>query len=281
MQNRERFRRRRTTAVLVAAGLAALMAASGLAIAALNAQSRSFAVPAGETRQGVATCPPGQTAVSGGFHAPLTEQGPAMVALDSTREGTRQWRLRARNAGGNGTATAHVYCAQNDPGLVTRSAQFTVPGGGNRGGGSAQCEPGEEAVAGGFESPDVNTYLMASRRTDIRTWRVAVYNPGADPHQYTAFAYCDQGGPGLTTRSKTITTSQTQRFGQLVEAQCKSAEALRSGGFHVEFSRAVDELDTDDIGIVHASRRWGERRWRAIAFAVIGHPRLTSYAYCR
>ncbi|MEK6328658.1 MAG: hypothetical protein AABM66_14210, partial [Actinomycetota bacterium] len=79
---------------------------------------------------------------------------------------------------------------------------------------------------------------------------------------------------------RAIITSDTQRFSQSVTAPCKQTEELRSGGFHVEFSRAVDELDTDDIGIVHASRRWGQQSWQAIAFAVIGHPKLTAYAYC-
>jgi hypothetical protein len=279
MRNGKRLRRLRATAVLIA-GLAALLVAAGLA-AALTKESKSFAVAGGETRGGLATCAPGRTAVSGGFYAPLTEFGPAMVALDSTREGTRQWRLRARNLGGDGTATAYVYCAQNDPELVTRSAQFTVPGGGKRGGVNAQCGPGEEAVAGGFDSPEANTYLMTSRRMDIRTWRVALYNPGADPHQYTAFAYCDRHEPGLKARTTTITTSETERFNQSAVARCKSTEELRSGGFYAEFSRAVDELDTDDIGIVHGSRRWGERGWQATAFAVIGHPKLTSFAYCK
>ena len=86
--------------------------------------------------------------------------------------------------------------------------------------------------------------------------------------------------PGLKTRSQTITTSDTVRFQQAVVARCKQTEELRSGGFAVEFSRAVDELDTDDIGIVHGSRRWGERGWQATAFAVIGHPKLSAYAYC-
>ncbi|HXE99978.1 MAG TPA: hypothetical protein VN458_06500 [Solirubrobacterales bacterium] len=262
-------------------GLVALLAAAGLAAAALGVQSKSFAVPGGQTRQGLAACGPGRTAVSGGFFAPLTEFGPAMVALDSTREGSRAWRLRARNLGGDGTATAYVYCARNDPGLVTRSAQFTVPGGGNRGGGSAQCQSGQEAVAGGFDSPDASTYLMASRRTDARTWRVAVYNPGGGPLQYTVFVYCDRHEPGLKTRSRTITTSETERFGQSVTAPCRQTEELRSGGFFSEFSRATDELDTDDIAIVHGSRRWGERSWRATAFAALGHPKLTAYAYCR
>ncbi|MEK6328078.1 MAG: hypothetical protein AABM66_11235 [Actinomycetota bacterium] len=280
MRNREKLRRLRATAVLTAAGLAVLLAAAGLAAAALTAVSRSFDVARGETRGGLATCAPGRTAVSGGFYAPLTEQGPAMVALDSTRYSARQWRLRARNLGGNGTATAYVYCDSSDAGLVTRSAQFTVSGGGKRGAGSAQCQPGEEAVAGGFDSPEANTYLMVSKRADVRTWRVAVYNPGAAPHQYTAFVYCDPSEPGLTPRARTITTSDTQRFGQSVIAPCKQTEELRSGGFYVEFSRAVDELDTDDIGIVHGSRRSGERSWQAIAFAVIGHPKLSAFAYC-
>jgi hypothetical protein len=281
MRNRGTFRRPATRAVATLAGLAALLAAGGLAAAVLSAHSKSFAVAGGETRQGLATCGPGRTAVSGGFFAPLTEFGPAMVALDSTREGSGAWRLRARNLGKDGTATAYVYCAQSDPGLVTRSAQFTVPGGGKRGGGSAQCAPGEEAVAGGFDSPDADTYLMASRRTDLRTWRVIFYNPGADSHQYTVFVYCDRHEPGLKTRSRTITTSETERFNQSVTAPCRQSEVLRSGGFFVEFSRAVDELDTDDIGIVHGSRRWGDHSWQATAFAVIGHPKLTVYAYCR
>jgi hypothetical protein len=279
IRNREKFRRLRATAILIAAGLAVLLVAAGLAAGALNTESKNFGVAGGGTREGVATCGPGQTAVSGGFRAPLTEQGPAMVALDSTHEGSAAWRLRARNLGGGGTATAYVYCDQDDPGLITRSTEFTVSGG-TRGSATAQCEPGEEAVAGGFDAPDANTYLMVSRRTSTHAWLVAFYNPGPDPLQYTAYVYCDQHEPGLTTRSRTITTSQTERFHQSVVAQCKPTEELRSGGFRVEFSRAVDELDTDDIGIVHVSRRWGELRWRAIAFAVIGHPKLTAYAYC-
>ena len=63
-------------------------------------------------------------------------------------------------------------------------------------------------------------------------------------------------------------------------ASCGSTEELRSGGFYVEFLRAVDELDTDDIGIVHGSRRSGVRGWQVTAFAVIGRPKLSAFAYC-
>ena len=116
MRGRGKLQRRRTAAVLIVGGFAVMLMAAGLAAAALNTQSTSFAVAAGETRQRLATCGPGRTAVSGGFFAPLREQGPAMVALDSTREGSGAWRLRARNLGGTERLRPTCIAIRTTPG---------------------------------------------------------------------------------------------------------------------------------------------------------------------
>jgi hypothetical protein len=253
------------------------LAVTGFAVGALKKRSKSFSVASGATAERVAKCKRSQgTAASGGFFAPLTETGSAMGALDSTREGKRKWRFRARNAGLSGTAKAFVYCDKERPKLKTASTRFDVAGG-EKGSGTARCASGQEAVAGGFDSPDSTTHPVISKRTDARSWRVTLVNPGSEDHGYTVYAYCDKREPGLKTASETVVANKIEQFNQSAAAQCKRSQEVRSGGFETKYE---GEGKLSIIGIVHGSKKQGKRGWRATAFAALGSPPVTAYAYC-
>lgn len=262
---------------LVAGALAVLGA--GLAIAS-QTRSTSFAVPADKTREATAQCDSGH-ALSGGFRAPIPGgNGPYMLPLDSTREGGNGWRLRTMNQGKAGKATVYVYCGNNGGQLTTESSSTTIAKQ-KKESIAAHCPSGAEAVAGGFGSPDAKTFPIASRRTTKGTWKVTLVNNSQDSHEYTAFAYCDSSQPGLRAHSRTRTADGNQeKFGQSVAARCAPSQALHSGGFKIEYS--VDSVaQNSDLGLVHASRRAAGGRWRLTAFAFLGHPKMTAYAYCR
>jgi hypothetical protein len=202
-----------------------------------------------------------------------------MQALDSTREGDDGWRLRARNAGQTGKATAYVYCGRKNPPLTAASSAPTLVAKDELASIPATCAPGDEAVAGGFESPDARTFLVSSRRTASDTWELSVVNNSQDPQLYTAFAYCDSSTPGLKQRTKSRTADgDGEKFNQTVAVGCPQGRKLRSGGFEIDY--LVEEpAENSDLGMVHASRRQGDE-WRLTAFAFLGHPEMTAYAYC-
>ena len=270
-------RRRARTAGASAA--VCLLVATSIAGAAIGVGSKDFKVPSNEIRERTAECEKGR-ALSGGFLAPLPGgDKPVMLPLDSTMESETGWRLRARNTGTSGKATAYVYCKRGAPALGTATA-VNVIAADEVGTLGAECPVGQEAVAGGFDTPDGVTHLLASRRTGERTWAVTFFNNSGAPQAYTAFAYCDASQPGLATRSKAITTDGIQeRFGQSVTAKCKRSQDLRSGGFEIERD-LTGPAEEHDRGLVHASRLSGDRGWRVTAFAIVGNPELTAYAYC-
>jgi hypothetical protein len=138
-------------------------------------------------------------------------------------------------------------------------------------------------VAGGFDSPDAVTHLLASKRADERRWEATFYNNSGASQTYTAIAYCDASPPALKTRTKARVvggSTPAQRFGQSVTASCRRSQSLRSGGFEIERDLS-GPAEEHDLGLVHASRRRKARGWRVTAFAYLGRPELTAYAYCR
>ena len=250
-----------------------------MATGAFSDGSSKFAVPTDDVRERTATCERGK-AVAGGFRAPIPGgSGPVMQPLDSTREGSDGWRLRARNTGEEGKATAYVYCGRSNPPLTTASSAPTLVAKDELASIPAVCGAGQEAVAGGFESPDARTFLIASKRTASDTWELSVVNNSQDPQLYTAIAYCDSSQPGLKERTKSRTADGNQeKFNQTVAAGCPANRKLRSGGFEIEYN-VVEPAENSDLGLVHASRMSGDE-WRLTAFAFLGHPEMTAFAYC-
>jgi hypothetical protein len=271
------MRRRAVLFAAVVTGALALLGA-GLAIA-LQGGSQSFAVPAGKTREATVKCDHGH-ALAGGFHVAIPGgNGPYMLPLDSTREGDDAWRLRTMNQGKAGKATVSVYCAKAGPPLTRASSNTTIAPD-EKQSIAAQCPPGAEAVAGGFGSPDARTFLIASKRTASDTWEVTFVNNSHHSHRYSAFAYCDPSQPGLQTKSKTATADGNgEKFSQTVAARCPSGQNLLSGGFQIDY-RVDPVAERSDLGLVHASARTRGGRWRLTAFAFLGSPEMTAYAYC-
>jgi hypothetical protein len=255
-----------------------LVALGGVAVAALKGKSDPFDVASGATAEGEAGCKPGQTALAGGFTAPLQGgTGPSMLAVDSTREGTDGWRFRATNLGADGEATAYVYCHRRPRKLTTETAQVTV-GANQLDSATAQCPVGRNAVAGGFDFPDdKNTNLVASKRVGVGGWEVTLFNATGGSRTYDVFVYCG-GGRSLKQAEKTIFANENERYGQSAVARCKRGREARSGGFETQYE---GEGELADLGIVHQSRRKGKRAWKVTAFAPLGDPQVTAYAYCK
>jgi hypothetical protein len=147
------------------------------------------------------------------------------------------------------------------------SVEFTADGETER---TAECNPGQEAVAGGFyiERPGpVSIYPpFESARASKRGWSSRVLGQ-PEPRSVTAHGYCDKKEPGLKT--KEATDSVTTIYGNLVTARCKRGQEAVSGGFDLPLSEAV----------VIASKRTGTRGWTVELVAAPG-TEITVFAYC-
>jgi hypothetical protein len=259
--------------------LVAVLALGGLAVAALEQRPKAFDVAASEHDEGTATCRPGQTAVSAGFQAPLNGgEGPSMLAMDSTREGESRWRFRANNLGSDGKAKAYAYCDSRNVNISVVSESFPVEDN-SLGSGTVECAGNRAAVAGGFDFPEPdNANLVGSRRVGEQGWTLSVFNATGDSADFEVFVYCRRGGPALSSRSNSIRADESERYRQSVTAECNGSKEARSGGFETQYE---GEGELADIGIVHTSKRKGTDRWKATAFAPIGDPKITVWAYCQ
>ncbi len=135
-------------------------------------------------------------------------------------------------------------------------------------------------MAGGFESPgraDLPNRLEAHRARHLGGVG-GQQQPGSRSSTRPS-PTAIRPRPDLKERTRTRTADGNQeKFGQTVAAGCPQGRKLRSGGFEIEY--LVEEPAEDsDLGLVHASRRDGDE-WRLTAFAFLGHPEMTAYAYC-
>jgi hypothetical protein len=268
---------RRSAVAVIAA--AALLAIGGLATSVgkprkvakpLKEASIEFTAD-GETER-TPDCNPGQEAVAGGFY--VERPGPVSIypVFESARVDKRGWIYRLVGEPDPRTATAYVYCDKREPGLKTKSVTetLTTPYGNHI---SAQCGRGAEAVSGGFDTPFNGQVVVASKRTDRRTWDVEVVAPPGT--EVTVFAYCDKREPGLKTKTASTVPPQTQDEGTSVVARCKRKQQLRSGGFEAEYP------DQFTAGEVDGSRRAGKRGWEVTGIGLGPDRGLTAYAYCQ
>jgi hypothetical protein len=267
--------RTRQLAWLLTAGACGLtLAVGGLASGAkLKQKSETFDVPAASSSptDGSAACKRGHEAVAGGFYADA-ESPSSVLLFDSLREGTRSWSLSQYQSSG-GQATVYAYCDKQRPGLKERQVTEELTANFETQSVRAKCKRGKEAVSGGFEAPFTEMTVVASKRAGTRSWEAQFVGPmGLD---VTAIVYCDKEEPGLKTKTKSTTLSESEEVAEAVTARCKRKQELRSGGFETEFS---DPADTQ--GLPTGSRRDGKRGWEAAAASSDGSPELTAYAYC-
>jgi hypothetical protein len=257
-------------ALLVVGGIATGASKPRKAAKPLKEVSVEFTAD-GETER-TPECKPSQEAVAGGFY--VVRPGPVSVypVFESARVDRRGWIYRLVGDPDPRAATAYVYCDKREPGLRTKTVTDTLKTtyGDHI---SARCGRGAEVVSGGFDTPFSGQIVLASKRTDKRTWDVEVV--GSVGTEVTVFAYCDKGEPGLKTKTTSIVPPDTQDETSSVVARCKRKQQLRSGGFEAEYP------DGFTFGEVDGSRRVGKRGWEVAGIGGGPDRGLTAYAYCQ
>ena len=147
--------------------------------------------------------------------------------------------------------------------LKQKSVEFTVDGEGEE---VAKCKRGQEAVAGGFFTPEPVLPAFESTRDGKRGWSYRLYAEGDVPA--TAYVYCDKREPGLKVKSASVTLKKSF-VAQAVTARCGRGKEAVSGGFEAPLTKLA----------AVASKRSGKRTWEA---QFIGPPgvEVTAYALC-
>jgi hypothetical protein len=164
-----------------------------------DVSSRTVSVLPGTVGSAVAKCPPGTSATAGGFAGGVDfTAGSAILVLTSMRQSARRWLVEAVNFGGAaGDLTAHAYCRDRAPTLVTKSRE-TGASATHAKSFSVACPHGGRAISGGFDGhPSVDNgnlngaAAVTSKRADGRTsWRTTAVGAGDQPGTITAYAYC-------------------------------------------------------------------------------------------
>lgn len=288
----------RTTTVVAALSLTAFGGVAWAGGAGRSAQPVSTTIANGESGSAIATCPEGTRAISGGFTAPDFsaggQGGTATVRYSSMRSLKKDWRIDAAGFGGDkpsGQITAHAYC-QKPPLKVRIAKAETVVQGQNVGSVTAMCRPKEQAISGGFLSPDFSlkggehALALSSYRADRRSWKVDAINVNFDspdpskPSRLVGYAFCRKGGPKVTTASTDAVIQPDARGGTDVDASCPAGSKAISGGFDGHITLSQNGLTAaGPVGSVRLDRATG---WRTTAVSVAETPALlTSYAYCQ
>jgi hypothetical protein len=164
----------------------------------LKTKSKTTEVDVGDLDSVTARCKQGEKAFSGGFaaeeidiNAPTT---PVFLPTESLKQGKREWRVSAVNAGSEeGDLTAYVYCRQGK-GVKTKQADETLSNN-EFDSVEARCSRKQRVVSGGFDL-DANwtttgSYGMESLKVGKRGWEVAALGIG-QPHDLIAYAYCEK-----------------------------------------------------------------------------------------
>ena len=272
MRNRNRFPSgsRRIFAVLI--GIA-ITATAGIADADLATKSNSTTIDAAGSGSATAKCRRGSEAVSAGFHNPdfATANGPQIFPFSSKRLGDRRWKGSAADIGGDsGEFIVYAYCDRHEPGLKRESDGVTVAQN-STGSATARCNPGSEAVSGGFARSNAAIYPYSSKRKGARNWKVSAYSY-AGSGTLTVFAYCDNDGPSLYTRSSS-TTIDPSEVGSATARCTRGSEAVASG-FKGPFEGGAEIFP-------FTSKRKGDRRWKASGWNDGSAPgEFTAVVYC-
>lgn len=263
----------------IGGALVAVLAGATLASgAALKEKSVGFAVAGPDgIADGTAKCKRKQTAVSGGFFNDLGVAGtnPQVIALDSTRQGKRGWRLEATNVSDpDGTATAYVYCSKKKRKLTTVRGEDESIAPQQVGDAEASCEGKRTAVSGGFEVDGGRLSVLASSlRVGKKGWEVTFGNGNANTIEVTAVVYCAKGKKKIKTKA---TDGDVENMAsEELTAKCSKRQQLVSGGFEHEF-----DLSTNVAAVPRGSRRLGKRKWELSSLGIGGTADASVFAYC-
>lgn len=262
-------------------GLVFLTTLSGLALGAGRSSTPgSEAITPGGQGKAVATCPPGTRAISGGFLAPGFEAGiAATVRFSSMRTMKRDWAVSAAGFGGPPDADspieAYAYCQKPPQRIRIVTATATVQGQ-SIGSATAACRANEQAISGGFTSPDflmlggAHPLVLSSYRLGERSWTIDAINVNFDgpgtppPGRINAYAFCRKGGPSVFTESTEASVPPVQGTNGMpqvttVSSHCPEGSRAISGGFNGHLAVGQDELIAS--GTIGSVRLPGAAGW--------------------
>ncbi|HSI79714.1 MAG TPA: hypothetical protein VK919_03595 [Solirubrobacterales bacterium] len=233
----------------------------------------------GTKGRGVARCPRGARAISGGWHMTDPEET-GLVTIASRRVGTRRWAVGAIQWTSDSFFThlgPTVYCERGAKRSRPVSATGSVPSG-ETGRVDATCPKGRKAVAGGFKVPTTSDLSrgglpIVSRRVGRRTWRAVVYAPTPEGASVTAYAYCARRPGKLRTFVAGKPTRDVGRRTQVRSGRCPKRIGARAGGFAIK-DRTAPLFSIPAIRI--------DRGVWEVAARNLGGPstRLRALAYC-
>jgi hypothetical protein len=148
----------------------------------------------GQTKTVTATCPKGQSLVSGGFQRTDFRSDGGDYVTESHAVGTKAWVVSGHAYGtGSGELTAIAYCAKMKRPIITEVASSPAPVAAN---GSATtttptCPAGKRLVTGGFSTGGATEALFAQGTFNPNgTFSANAYGFFGAAPQLTAYGYC-------------------------------------------------------------------------------------------
>jgi len=232
----------------------------------------------GTKGRGVARCPKGTRAISGGWAMSDAEET-GLLVIGSRRVGTRGWAVTAIQTANSffTDLLPTAYCERGARRSRPVSATGSVPSG-QTGSVDATCPKRRKAVVGGFTIPTSSDFSrgglpIVSRRVGRRTWRVVVRAYPTDGAMVTAYAYCARRPGKLRQRPASKPTKDLGRHVGVKSGKCPKRIGARAGGF------AIRDRTEPNFSIPRFLREG--RRWEVWARNLGGPPtRPTAVAYC-
>jgi hypothetical protein len=165
----------------------------------LKTRAATTEVDPGDIDSVTARCRQGEKAFSGGYAgdevdiaSPTT---PVFFPIASLKQGKRGWSVTARNLGNeDGDLTAYVSCRKGK-GVKTKQAEETQDTSEFESV-EARCSRKQRVVSGGFDLDSnwttTGAYPLEWHKLGNRGWELAAQDAGGQPHDLTAYAYCEK-----------------------------------------------------------------------------------------
>jgi hypothetical protein len=147
----------------------------------------------GETRSAVATCPPGNRLLAGGFQRTNFVTRGGNYVTESRAISDRAWQVSG-SAFGNfgGELTAIAYCLRSGGPLVSEvDSETALPVEESATTATPACPPGSNMVGGGFSTSPSGPALVSSAYFDSGgAWSATAFNQFGPDATLSAYGYC-------------------------------------------------------------------------------------------
>jgi hypothetical protein len=159
----------------------------------VSSQHSTVFVSPGQSKTAIATCPPGNRILGGGFQRTDFVSNAGDYVTESRAASDRSWQVSAGAFGGyGGELTAIAYCVQarspvvsevsaDAPLSLLKTGTATTPA----------CPPGSSLVGGGFSTTPSGPALISSAYANPDgSWSATAYNLFGPAASLTARGYC-------------------------------------------------------------------------------------------